>query len=34
MNIAPDSVKKAKNRVRKKLNIPESIHLDEFLLKF
>lgn len=34
LNIAPDSVKKAKNRVRKKLNIPESTHLDDFLSKF
>lgn len=34
LNIAPDSVKKAKNRVRKRLNIPESTHLDEFLIKF
>ena len=34
LNIAPDSVKKSKNRFRKKLNIRESIHLDDFLLKF
>ncbi|MCB0509712.1 MAG: hypothetical protein KDC82_03035 [Bacteroidetes bacterium] len=34
LNIAPDSVKKAKARVRKKLNLTESINLDEYLAKF
>lgn len=32
LNIAPDSVKKARQRVRKKLNIPESIKLRAYLL--
>ncbi len=34
LNIAPDSVKKAKSRVRKKLNISETVRLNEYLLKF
>jgi hypothetical protein len=33
LNIAPDSVKKAKSRVRKKMNLTESIKLNEYLLK-
>ncbi len=34
LSIAPDSVKKAKSRVRKKLDLTESIGLSEYLLKF
>jgi hypothetical protein len=34
LSIAPDSVKKAKSRVRKKLNISETIRLNGYLLKF
>jgi DNA-binding CsgD family transcriptional regulator len=34
LNIAPDSVKKAKSRVRKKLNISETVRLNEYLLNF
>ena len=33
LNIAPDSVKKAKNRVRKRLNLPESLILNDYLDK-
>lgn len=34
LNIAPDSVKKSKHRIRKKLNLPESVILTDYLLKF
>ena len=34
LNIAPDSVKKAKSRVRKKMNLPESVTINHYLLKF
>ena len=34
LSIAPDSVKKAKGRVRKKLNLTEVIQLNDYLLKF
>ncbi len=33
LNIAPDSVKKAKSRVRKKLNLPGSVILNDYLDK-
>lgn len=32
LSIAPDSVKKARTRVRKKMNLPEEIQLNEYLL--
>lgn len=34
LNIASDSVKKARNRVRKKMNIPENLRLKEYLNTF
>ena len=34
LNIEPDSVKKAKNRVRKKLEISSAVQLQDYLLKF
>lgn len=34
LNIAPDSVKKARTRVRKKLNLPDSTNLNEYLSSF
>ena len=34
LNIAPDSVKKSRSRVRKKLDLSESIHLSAYLANF
>lgn len=33
LNIAPDSVKKARSRARRKLNLPDSVRLKDYLLK-
>lgn len=34
LRIAPDSVKKGRNRARKKLEVPSAVRLEEFLLQF
>jgi len=34
LHIAPDSVKKGRNRARKKLKIPSEVRLEDFLLQF